>query len=304
MDGIINIDKPVGITSYGIVSRLKRLTGQRKIGHIGTLDPLASGVLPLFLGKMTKLVPLFNKADKSYCVTVRLGAFSSTQDAEGELTPVPLTPDCNERRISEVLQGFEGEVEQIPPMYSAVRVKSRKLYTYARQGDKVDRPARSVTIHAIRDVRFQLPRISFSVHCSKGTYVRVLAEDLGKRLGTGAYVTRLRRTGCKECFTLDNAVKLDLIEKSDKVEIAKLLIDPTSLLWEWHTVQDATGSFEEEIRHGRAVCVSAKSIAFSGLKPDATDAMAVDRNNRIIAIGSLEFSQDSQYFFNPSKVLI
>ena len=303
MDGIINIDKPVGISSFGVVQRLKRLTGQKKIGHVGTLDPLAGGVLPLFLGKMTKLVPLFNREDKTYDVTVRLGAFSSTQDEEGEKTEVPLTPECNAKRISEVLKEFEGEIEQLPPMLSAVRFKGRRLYSYAREGVEVERQVRSVTIHAIRDVQFHPPRLRFSVCCSKGTYIRVLAEDLGKRLGTGAYLACLTRTKCGKFFTLDKAVKLDQIEKLDKIEIERLFIDPKSLLPDWHVV-NAAGDCERDVGNGRQVRISAKSVLISQKNRNSVRALAVNRNNRLIAIGNLEFSQDSQYRFQPSKVLV
>ena len=304
LNGIININKPIGITSYGIVDRIKRLTGQRKIGHIGTLDPLATGVLPVFLGKMTKLISLFNQVDKTYDVTVQLGAYSSTQDCEGKKTIVALPQDCSIKRVSKILKEFEGEIEQVPPMYSAVRVKGRRLYTYARQGIEVDRSARSITIHAIQNVQFDLPRLSFSVHCSKGTYIRVLAEDLGKRLGTGAYLVGLKRTGCGKYFTLDKAVTFDQIEKLSNVEMQKLFVDPTSLLPDWHIVKDTAGEFEKDIGYGRQVQISAESVMFSRKGRNKPQAMAVNRNNCPIAIGNLEFSQDFQYCFKPSKVLI
>ncbi len=304
MNGIININKPIGITSYQVVHRVKKVSGQKKAGHIGTLDPLASGVLPVFLGKMTKLIPLFNKGNKTYEVAVQLGAFSTTQDSEGELTEVPLTADCNEEKIHKIVKGFQGEIEQIPPMYSAVRVKGQKLYKLARQGLEVERPPRKITIYSINNISVQLPQITFSVHCSKGTYMRVLAEDIGKSLGTGAYVVRLNRIHCEDYFTLDNAVLLDQIERLNKAELEALLVDPLTLLPDWHVVNDVAGDIKKDIGYGRPARVSIDSINFSGKRQDAADSLAIDQNKRLIAIGSLEFSQDSQCIFKPSKVLI
>ncbi|MGK0289967.1 MAG: tRNA pseudouridine55 synthase, partial [bacterium] len=233
---IFNIYKPEGITSYGAIREIKKLTGQKKVGHLGTLDPLAEGILPIFLGKMTKLIPLFNQGDKTYQTTVYLGTTSTTLDREGEKTEVPIPESCTEETILQVLKTFEGEIEQIPPMLSAIKKDGKPLYKLARAGKEVERDPRKIQIYWIRNIQINLPEITFDVHCSKGTYIRVLAEEIGKALGTGSYLSKLIRTQCNGLFTIENSFTLDQLKKIDNFVAEDFSISPTSLLLDFHQI--------------------------------------------------------------------
>ncbi|MGB5834436.1 MAG: tRNA pseudouridine(55) synthase TruB, partial [Thiohalocapsa sp.] len=186
---------PVGISSNHALQRIKRLYNAAKAGHTGSLDPLATGLLPLCLGYTTKFSAFLLDADKRYRVTVRLGVTTSTADAEGEVTATAPTDGVTECALRELLTEFVGDIEQLPPMYSAVKHQGQRLYKLAREGKEVERTPRTIQIYALDLLRFDLPEIELDVHCSKGTYVRTLAEDIGARLGCGGHVSALRRTG-------------------------------------------------------------------------------------------------------------
>ncbi len=193
-DGVLLVDKPAGITSTKALALSKRALGSLKAGHTGTLDPFATGLLPLVFGEATKFSRFLIDADKSYLATLKLGATSTTGDTEGEVIPGgPVEFDIAE--IEAVSQTFGGFSTQIPPMHSAVRVQGRRLYDLARQGVEVPREPRGIRVESLEVVEFSGEKLVISLKCSKGTYVRTLAEDLGKRLGCGAYLTALRRTG-------------------------------------------------------------------------------------------------------------
>ncbi len=304
MNGILNVFKPAGITSYGVIRQVKQISGQKKIGHLGTLDPMAEGVLPLFLGKMTKLIQHFNLDDKTYSVQARLGAVSSTMDREGEISAVPIPDDCSNTSIFEALQGFTGEIEQIPPMHSAVKVEGKRLYTYARKGETVERQARKITIHWIKNIQCHLPELSFDVHCSKGTYIRTLVSDLGEKVGSGAYMSGLIRTACGQFFTDKNAIKLDEINKLNKIDLQKYFIDPHCLFTEWHIISTQSPETIAHLGQGRSIPVAPDALCLSDKGKHFSKSLVKDQQNRIIAIGRLEFSQDGHGKFHPSNVLI
>jgi len=302
LNGILNIFKPSHITSYGVIRLIKNLSGEQKIGHAGTLDPLAQGILPLFLGKMTKLLPHFNLDHKTYRVSATFGAKSTTLDREGELEPVPLTASIDGTCIQNGLHSFIGEIEQLPPMYSAVKVKGKKLYEYARKGMEVERPSRRVKVFWIKNVHWEKPSLSFEVHCSKGTYIRALVDDLAQSLGTGAYVENLTRTSFGRFFTLENTINLDQIKKFNKSDLQKNLIDPQYLLPEWHLIRANSPETEEHLSHGRSIQVPLDNIQFSAKGKSFNKAMVKNHQHQLLAIGDLEFSQDSGYSFQPSRV--
>lgn len=208
MDGILIIDKPVGITSYQVVDTVKRITGSAKVGHGGTLDPLASGVLPVFLNKATRLAPFLMNGTKRYRATMHLGIETDTQDREGrviaECSDVPSDPQV----ITQVVLSFAGEISQVPPMYSALKYHGTPLYKLARKGVCFDRTARIVRIYRIQTLHVRPPMVSFEVDCSPGTYIRTLCADIGQQLGCGAHLHALTRLGCG-CLGLDDAVKYD-----------------------------------------------------------------------------------------------
>lgn len=211
VDGVLLLDKPTGITSNAAIQRVKRLFNAAKAGHVGTLDPLASGLLPVCLGEATKFSTDTFSADKSYVAEVLLGVTTTTGDSEGEVTsrqPVAVTRD----QAATVVARFTGALQQTPPMYSALKRDGKPLYAYARAGETVERVSRSITIHSIALLDFAGERFRIDVRCSKGTYIRVLAEDIGRALGCGATLAGLRRTGVG-AFGLQQAVALAALEE-------------------------------------------------------------------------------------------
>lgn len=207
MNGIIIVDKPKGKSSHDMVSLMRRLTKIRRIGHTGTLDPMATGVLPLCIGCATKAADMLTLSDKSYRAEMILGKTTSTLDAEGEVLEEHEV-NVTDNEIREAINSFEGEIEQVPPMYSAIKQNGKKLYELAREGIEVERKARRITINSIDILEIDGSRVVFEVSCSKGTYIRTLCDDIGKKLGTGAYMSALRRikTGC---FTIDEAYTVE-----------------------------------------------------------------------------------------------
>jgi len=193
--GILLLDKPFGLTSNHALQRVKRLYQAAKAGHTGSLDPLATGLLPICLGGATKFSGFLLDADKQYRVRVLLGQTTTTADAEGEILQTRPVEGVDAERVRSVLAGFVGEIDQLPPMYSAVKHGGERLYKLARQGLEVERKPRRIRIFSLDLLEIDLPEIELAVHCSKGTYVRTLAEDIGRALGCGGYVSRLRRTG-------------------------------------------------------------------------------------------------------------
>ena len=214
VNGFLNFYKPVGITSMEALRRVKRITGQRrKVGHAGTIDPLAEGVLPICFGQATRLMEQVVSGRKRYRMTVRLGATSTTYDAEGDVTPVADPSGISVDGIELQLQRFIGVIDQLPPMYSAVKVDGRRLYELARAGREVERKPRKVEIHAVAIDAFDPPHLSVTVDCGRGTYLRSLAHDLGQVLGCGGYVTALARVYCGG-FQASQSVTLEALEDS------------------------------------------------------------------------------------------
>ncbi len=212
MDGIVNIWKPTGLTSHDVVSRVRRATGTRRVGHTGTLDPMAEGVLPICIGKATHAVDFVVAARKTYLATLCLGKTTTTEDSTGEiLEEKPVT--CSEEEILAAMASFVGVCHQIPPMYSAVHHEGRRLYDLARQGIVVERKPREVSFFSISPVEIAAPHVTFLVECSKGAYIRTLCKDIGEKIGCGAHMTALARTECG-AFTKENSVLLSDFEEA------------------------------------------------------------------------------------------
>lgn len=210
--GILLLDKPLGITSNSALQDVKRLFKAQKAGHTGSLDPLADGLLPICFGAATKVSAFLLDADKYYLVRVKLGVTTATADAEGEVLETKPVDGISESDIQQVVAEFKGDIEQIPPMYSALKHKGERLYKLARDGIEVEREPRQVTIHDITMQGYSEPEFDLDVRCSKGTYVRTLAEDIGKKLGCGAHVTALRRIGVGP-YGADNMVSMEQIKQ-------------------------------------------------------------------------------------------
>ena len=211
MNGIINVNKPLGITSHDVVYRLRKMLGIKKIGHTGTLDPDADGVLPMCIGKGTKLAELITGYDKQYLTEMTLGAITTTQDKSGEVLET-FAVNVDEEQIRIAVQKFVGEISQIPPMYSAIKIDGKKLYELAREGKTVERKPRQVTINniEIKDINLEENTVTMLVDCSKGTYIRTLCQDIGMSLGCGGYMSELTRTKTGR-FSLEDAYTLDEI---------------------------------------------------------------------------------------------
>jgi tRNA pseudouridine55 synthase len=227
VDGVFVLDKPVGLTSNAALQRARRLFAAEKAGHTGTLDPLASGLLPLCFGDATKFAQALLDSDKEYVATVRLGIATTTGDSEGSETERG-RGDFTRDEIERVLPAFTGAIEQIPPRHSALKYQGRNYYDYAREGVEIPRAARAVCIHELRVVGCAPPDVVLQVRCSKGTYIRVLAEDIGRALGSCAHLVALRRTATGP-FTLAGAVTLDALEAMDPAA-RDALLQPSDVL--------------------------------------------------------------------------
>ena len=227
MDGIFNIYKEKGFTSHDVVAIVRRTIYMKKVGHTGTLDPDAEGVLPVCVGKATKLSDVIMDGRKSYRAMLRLGMTTTTEDASGEVLETKEV-DFNEDKIREVVASFIGKLEQVPPMYSAVKVNGKKLYELAREGKEIERKSRTIEVYDIRIRQFLPPdRVEIDVDCSKGTYIRTLCSDIGKALGCGGHMAELLRTRTG-AFSLENAIKLDELKalaEQEKVETVLLTME-------------------------------------------------------------------------------
>lgn len=214
---ILLIDKPAGLTSFGVVARVRKKITQEigrkiKVGHAGTLDPFATGLLILLIGKATKKAEEFLKLDKVYEATIRLGAISTTGDPEGEIQESKkLTNPPLRTKVEIVLKSFVDKIEQIPPSFSAIKINGQRAYKLARRGEKIQMPTRKVQIYEIKILEYSYPILKISCHVSSGTYIRTLAEDIGKKLGVGAYTTQLRRLKIGD-WTVKEAKTLEELE--------------------------------------------------------------------------------------------
>jgi tRNA pseudouridine55 synthase len=250
LDGVLLLDKPVGLGSNAALQAAKRLYGAEKAGHAGTLDPLASGLLPVLFGEATKFSQLALDADKEYLASARLGITTTTADAEGEVLerkPVAVREDA----IEAALARLRGPIEQVPPMYSALKHAGQPLYALARQGRSVERAARLVNIHELQLLRFGGDILELRVRCSKGTYVRTLVEDLGRALGCGAHLASLRRTAAG-AFRLADATTLDQLQRATPAERDSLLLPVERLLADLPRV-DLAGPLAERFAQGQAI---------------------------------------------------
>lgn len=223
MSGVLLVDKPTDHTSHDVVARLRGKLKTKKIGHAGTLDPMATGLLIILVGKATRISQYLISLDKEYTGTIEFGKITDTQDAEGQLMETRPVPPLTEAEVLAGMRSFLGDQYQIPPMYSAIKIGGVPLYKKARQGEEVEREPRFIRIADFELTGFALPRIDFILRCSKGTYVRTVAHDLGQKLGCGAHLAALRRTATDH-FNVAQALTLDEIEKLTLPEIDQRLI--------------------------------------------------------------------------------
>ena len=261
VNGFLNLYKPTGITSMEALRRVKRMTGQRqKVGHGGTMDPLARGVLPVCFGQATRLMDYVVGGTKRYVMDVRLGQSTSTYDSEGEVTSTRSTDQVTQPEIESILEGFIGLVEQVPPMYSAVKVDGQRLYKLARAGIEVERQARTVEIHSIRLTRVELPELTLDVECGRGVYMRTLAHDLGEALGCGGHVTDLERRYCGG-FSAENSVTLEELETAAQEPGGwKHLLHPVDWVVRDYKTVTVGPAAERYLQNGQAVSLGNPGI--------------------------------------------
>jgi tRNA pseudouridine55 synthase len=256
VNGILLLDKPAGMTSNAALQTVKKLYAARKAGHTGSLDPLATGLLPLCFGEATKVSGFLLDANKDYQVLCRFGERTSTGDAEGEVIEQRPVDNISEQQLRAVLDEFLGDIEQIPPMYSALKHKGERLYKLARQGVEVEREARQVTIFDLDLVHLEAPIAEIRVRCSKGTYVRTLVEDIGERLGCGAHVAGLRRLGVGpfDDSGMISMEQLEAVAAEGHYALDQLLLPMESGLTQWPDVR-LSGDAAFYLRQGQPVLV-------------------------------------------------
>ncbi len=252
VSGVLVVDKPVGLTSHDVVQTIRRGTGIRRAGHTGTLDPRASGVLVVLIGPAVRLSEFVSASDKRYQATIRLGSSTDTYDSEGKITGSSPVPEITEEMFEEVLTQFLGEIEQMPPPYSAVKVKGKKAYEMARKGEPVDLKPRKINVYSLELLEWAPPEAVIDVYCSSGTYVRSLANDLGNTLGCGAHLVGLRRTKSGR-FSLRDAVSLRRLEEAFEAgNWYQFLIPAAEALSDWQLVE-LDADQVEKVRHGHRI---------------------------------------------------
>lgn len=251
--GILLLDKRLGVSSNKALQEVRRLFDANKAGHTGSLDPLATGLLPLCFGEATKVSALMLDDDKRYQVLVQLGVMTDTGDAEGKILKVRPVPDLSIDEIVACLKKFTGEIDQVPPMYSALKHHGKKLYELARAGETVERKARRITIYDLQLLDFSKDRLTLDVRCSKGTYIRSLAEDIGHELGCGGTVKQLRRLAAGQ-FSIDHAKTLEQLAEMDEQALRQCLINVDKPLESLPAVQ-LSESEATRIKYGQALSI-------------------------------------------------
>jgi tRNA pseudouridine55 synthase len=293
ISGALVVDKPVGMTSHDVVQAIRNGTGLRRAGHTGTLDPRASGVLVILVGPAVRLSEYVSASDKRYQAIIRLGGSTDTFDAEGKVTlsKDPLT--VTEEQFDKALQTFVGEIEQTPPPYSAVKVQGRKAYEMARQGEEVDLTPRKITVHHLEVLEWAPPEVVIDVHCSSGTYVRSLANDLGVMLGCGAYLVGLRRTKSGR-FSLRDSVPLRKLQEAFTAgNWYQYLIPAAEALGDWPAVE-LNPDEVEGVRHGHRVKVVGE--------PTETKVRGVSTQGELVALMEIVINEDGSREWQPKKV--
>lgn len=284
---VLPVDKPVGPTSHDVVAAARKGLGTRRIGHSGTLDPFASGLLVLCVGPATRIAEYLSGLDKSYVATARLGEVTETDDLEGAvLERHSGWTALDKARVASALAGFVGPVDQVPPQYSAKKIDGEAMYHKARRGEHVELQPNRVTVHEAELISVDLPLVQFRVRCSTGTYVRALARDLGRALGVGAHLTELRRTAVG---AFDVARAIPVASLADHAEVERAAVSPLRALTHlptWTVEPDVA----RRLAHGQRV-------PYTGEDPGASTVVAADDGGGLVAIGSA-----SSGLFKPSKV--
>lgn len=306
IDGVLNISKPAEWTSHDVVGKLRRSLGIRKVGHAGTLDPMATGVLPILLGKATRVSEYLMEWDKEYEAILRLGQDTDTQDATGVVIQERPVAGITEEAIREAAAKFVGNLQQVPPMYSALKVEGQPLYKMARAGKTVDRQPRPVTIHQLDVLSVDIPEVSFRVACSKGTYVRTLCADIGEALGVGAHLRQLCRTRVGPIHFEDSVSPLD-------VNPEYLLQEDDRVFWGLDAVlghlPEVKIDFSMRVRALNGAPIPPSSVSSESLfsqGPGSTEGIVrvKDSDGQLLGLGKFEQSATHLSGWDPSLVLV
>jgi tRNA pseudouridine55 synthase len=289
MDGIVNVMKPAGMTSHDVVAKLRRVYHTKKVGHTGTLDPDAIGVLPICVGQATRLVEYFTEKDKTYKVIMKFGNETTTQDSSGEVTITTELPTLSKAEFCAVTEQFIGEIQQVPPMYSAIKKDGQPLYKLAREGVEVEIEPRPVTIHGIKVLMYNKESAMLEVHCGKGTYIRTLCQDLARACGSSAHMTYLMRLSSGD-FNIADAVPLARLEQSETPE--QFLQGMNDCLHAMPAVTVTDKKMMERIVNG----LSQKAQGAESLA-EGTVCRAVTQEGVLLAIGTI-----INHAFQPNKV--
>ncbi len=307
MDGILNINKPWGKTSFNIVSMVKRLSGERHVGHGGTLDPAATGVLPVCLGQGTRVVEYLADSTKAYRAEIELGVATDTYDADGTVTERGDPAGINQDQLESALSSFCGLIQQVPPIYSAVKYQGKPLYELARAGIKVERRSRQVNIHHLELLDWHSPVVTIEVVCGKGTYIRSLAHDLGQALGCGAHLKSLIRLRCG-LFDIKDAVSLPQLEDAFRHGYWQHFIYPIdSVLLHW-TAMVVSEDARQNIRNGQSLAVKNNDQAIGYPKQHVLQQSSTENRCRAYSLegrflGVLRFNSEKEQW-QPEKVFL
>ncbi len=300
--GLLLMHKPIGWSSHDLVAKVRGITGQRSIGHTGTLDPLADGLLILCLGKATRLAQFMEALDKTYVAKVRLGITSSTFDAEGispDTAPNEI-PALDRESLEGVLGQFVGELRQQVPAFSAVQVNGRRLYEMARRGERIDVPTRSINISRIELVEYTEPDLTIEVSCSKGTYIRALAHDIGQALGCGAYLAGLTRTRIGG-YTLDNALTWEELDRLSDAEAIHQLLVPLADVLAFSSIH-VTDQFCAMVSHGRSPASNDVQTVSGSFRPG--DRVTIkNAQGELLAVGTARVSSDDMDRLSPQPLI-
>ncbi len=295
-DGIINVYKEKGFTSFDVVAKMRGILGQRKVGHTGTLDPAAEGVLPVCAGKGTRLCDMLTDRDKTYRATLLLGTETDTQDTTGTVLSEKSTDFLKEEEVRDAILSFVGDYEQIPPMYSALKVDGKKLYELAREGKVVERQARPVKIHEIIIESVNLPEVVMTVSCSKGTYIRTLCHDIGEKLSAGGCMKELLRTRAGRFSVEDSLTLSELQALKDQGRLLEAVLPVESVFSEYREIRSEGGELDKLMRNGNPF-----RYQKAGSVADGEPFKAYTAGGQFIGI--YEFLEEKHMFY-PRKLFL
>jgi len=299
LDGILNINKPAGKTSYGVVAVVKRWSGEKRVGHAGTLDPDATGVLPVCLGKGTRIVEYLMDTTKAYRAEIELGTATDTYDASGKITGKGDPSGIDAARLESALGPFRGAIQQTPPMFSAIKHRGRPLYALARAGLEVERKSRTVKVHRLELTAWNPPVATLEIECGKGTYIRSLAHDLGQALGCGAHIKTLARTRCG-LFKIEDAVSLSQLEEAFRGGYWQRYIYPIDAVLRDYRAVVVDEAAEDAIKKGGLVALEGGENPPAGQDISPRYCRAYSRDGRFLGI--LRHLPDTGNW-QPEKVL-